>query len=250
MGDAAVSQPSTRKLNQIAIMNRSTVLKDEEVEKMVKAIQIQVSRDYAPLWGEDAELSFYPLGIVPPNHIWQVGIFDDALQAGNLGYHEVTPTGMPMGHVFARTTLQNGGKPSQTLSHEVLEMLADPESNLMAIVTKPDGSIGFYAYEICDPVEDDRYGYEIDGVTVSDFVLPSWFEPSRVEGERFSFTWSVRNPLEIAVGGYISYMDAHMPGEWQQVRDLARKASHQSETARFSKRLKGHHRWNRSRVKP
>ena len=57
---------------------------------------------------------------------------------------------------------------SRDFSHETLEMLADPTT-------------GRYVYrdavgqmlEVADPVEWD--GYRLDGVYVSDFVLPSWF---------------------------------------------------------------------------
>lgn len=235
-------------LTKIAVVNRSTVWGDEDLLKAVRAIQIQVSRDFAPLWGVDAELGCWPRGSTPPPHLWQCLVLDDAVQAGNMGFHELTAAGQPLGHVFARTTLENGGKPSQTLSHEVLEMLADPEGNLTAIATKADGSIGFYAYEICDPVEDDRFGYEIDGVLVSDFLTPQWFEPSRPEGTRFSFMWSVRQPLVLGTGGYISYMDAKIPGEWQQINDLARKAGHKPESRRHDKRNRGQHLWRCSKV--
>jgi len=42
-----------------------------------------------------------------------------------------------------------------------------------------DGKI--YALEVCDAVESDKLGYEIDGVMVSDFITPAWFEPTRDE---------------------------------------------------------------------
>jgi len=59
------------------------------------------------------------------------------------------------------------------LSHELLEMLADPWINWCA--TGNDSKI--YALEVCDAVEADDLGYDIDGVRVSDFVTPAWFEP-------------------------------------------------------------------------
>ena len=64
-----------------------------------------------------------------------------------------------------------------TLSHELLEMLADPWINWCA--QGDDGKI--YALEVCDAVEADRMGYEIDGVLVSDFITPSWFEPTHAD---------------------------------------------------------------------
>jgi len=32
-----------------------------------------------------------------------------------------------------------------------------------------------------DAVESDKLGYEIDGVMVSDFITPAWFQPTRDE---------------------------------------------------------------------
>jgi hypothetical protein len=59
-----------------------------------------------------------------------------------------------------------------------------------------------YAYEVCDAVEADDLGYELDGVTVSDFVLPGWFEPIHVaDGERFAFKSNVSAPFELLPGG-------------------------------------------------
>ena len=57
---------------------------------------------------------------------------------------------------------------SRDFSHEILEMLVDPETNRSVY---HDG-VG-HTVEVADPVEWD--GYRLDGVFVSDFVLPTWF---------------------------------------------------------------------------
>ncbi len=57
---------------------------------------------------------------------------------------------------------------SRDFSHEILEMLVDPGTNRSVFV---DG-VGRMV-EVADPVE--WYGYRLDGVYVSDFVLPTWF---------------------------------------------------------------------------
>ena len=69
-----------------------------------------------------------------------------------------------------KTTIAAGQKVSVTASHELLEMMIDPGAQLWAQNT--NGC--FYAYEMCDAVEDEEY--EIDGIAVSDFVHPSFFE--------------------------------------------------------------------------
>jgi hypothetical protein len=57
---------------------------------------------------------------------------------------------------------------SRDFSHEILEMLVDPGTNRSAY---HDG-VG-QIVEVADPVEWD--GYRLNGVFVSDFVLPAWF---------------------------------------------------------------------------
>ena len=42
-------------------------------------------------------------------------------------------------------------------------MAVDPTINLAA---QDDGDT-FWAYEVCDPVEDDQYGYSVDGIRTS-----------------------------------------------------------------------------------
>jgi len=156
---------------QIAVINASTVVNDLDVKKMVDAIQVQIDRDWTPAWGIPAKLTVVPHGQKPPSGMWWQTIFDTADQAGALGYHDLTSAGLPIGKVFAKTTLEAGDRVSVTLSHEVLEMLGDPDINLM-VQKGPRG----YAYEVCDAVEDDSLGYDINGVRVSDFVYPQYFE--------------------------------------------------------------------------
>ena len=54
---------------------------------------------------------------------------------------------------------------------------------------------------MCDCCEDDRFAYEIDGVKMSDFALPSWFVPGSARAVDVPRT--VRRALALADGGYI-----------------------------------------------
>jgi hypothetical protein len=199
----------------IAVKNLSSVIKDAELTAALPAFQKQVSRDFAASgWGVDAKLEFFKDKTAVPKGAWLLGIFDDADQAGALGYHDLTRHGMPLGKVFAKTTMTFGGKWTVTFSHELLEMLVDPNINLCAF---DEEAARLYAYEVCDAVEADELGYDIDGVTVSDFVLPSWFEPMHVsKGEKFAFKSDVTAPFQILQGGYIGYYDLR-EGGWQQI---------------------------------
>lgn len=199
-------------MTKIAIMNRSTVMTDEAVKKVVDALQIQVSRDFAPIWGVDAALTFVGLKGKAPSGAWQLVVLDTSDQAGALGYHDVTATGQPLGKAFVKSDLDNGYQPSVTISHELLEMLADPEINLSASVGNR-----LYAYEVCDPCEADQYGYKIGDVLVSDFVTPAWFAPTPHAKGPFDFRKKVKAALHLLSGGYLQCLDIGSTSGWQEV---------------------------------
>ena len=193
----------------IAITNASTCLSDREVAAVIPALQRQVTVDFRAYWEADCQLTFLPRGELLTEGWWQISVTDNPDQAGALGYHELTSRGTPLGKVFAGLDLQSGGSWTVTLSHELLEMLADPWINWCA--QGSDGEI--YALEVCDAVESDRLGYEIDGVLVSDFITPSWFEPTHAD--RVDFKRRILQPLQLAEGGYISVLE--VGGGWTQI---------------------------------
>lgn len=143
----------------VAVINASTVLNADQVKATLPALQTQVHRDFAPAWGVDADLSFVPPGSKPPPTAWWLTVLDDSDQASALGYHETTNEGLPLAKVFARTAMQDGVNWTVTASHELLEMLADPEINLTVFVQPTDTTGTLYAYEVCDACEADQYGY-------------------------------------------------------------------------------------------
>jgi hypothetical protein len=149
-----------------------------------------------------------------------MAILDNADQAGALGYHDITPDGLPLGKVFAKTTVDEGGAVSVTASHELLEILGDPDINLIAEVDDGTGRPAkFYAYEVCDACEDDQFGYKINGILVSDFVYPAYFESFRAANStQFDFGKHITAPFTLLAGGYISVLDlANLSEGWQQV---------------------------------
>jgi hypothetical protein len=193
----------------IAISNASTCLSDKQVAAAIPALQRQVTLDFRAYWDADCHLTFLPKEDQLAEGWWQISVTDNPDQAGALGYHELTSRGTPLGKVFAGLDLQSGGSWTVTLSHELLEMLADPWINWCA--QGSDGRI--YALEVCDAVEADRLGYEIDGVLVSDFITPAWFEAT--QADRVDFKRRILKPLQLASGGYTSVLDKS--GGWTQV---------------------------------
>jgi len=217
----AVNQPI-----QIAVINASTVLTDSQVQNVVPALQKQVSEHFYPAWGVDAKLTFIPQGTNPPAGTWWLTVLDDSDQAGALGYHDLTNEGLPLGKVFAGTDLKYGSEWTVTASHELLEMLGDPNINLTVFVQKPNDNSGrLYAYEVCDAVEADNLSYKIGSTLVSDFVYPSWFEDFRAPNStQFDYGQHVTQPLQLAPDGYIGIFDVTSGNGWTQL--TAQKMTH------------------------
>src|SRR5437867_6425341 len=95
---------------------------------------------------------------------WAMAFLDRADVANALGYHDLTPDGLPFSKVFVKTTLAAGQKVSVTACHELAEMLVDPAINLCS--TGPNNLV--YAYETADAVEEAEFA--INGIAMSDFV--------------------------------------------------------------------------------
>ncbi len=202
---------------KIAVINASTFVTDAgELQKVVAALQTQVTRDFAPAWGMDASLRLVPKGDKPAAGEWWLAILDNSDQAGALGYHDVTNEGLPLGKVFAKSDATYGDQWSATASHELLEMLADPAINLTVF---EEGVIGgrLFAYEVCDACEADQFGYSIDGVLVSDFVFPSWFESFRKPGTQFDQMKRISKPFHLLPGGYMGIYDVKTGSGWRQL---------------------------------
>ena len=202
---------------QISVINESTVLKDTEIIPVISVLQKQVTNDFRPAWGVDAELTFVPKNAVAPAGSWWLVVLDDSDQAGALGYHDLTSDGLPIGKVFAASDLKYGNSWTVTASHELLEMLADPNINLTVFVQNANTTGRLYAYEVCDACEDDSLGYAIDNVLVSDFVYPAWFESFRADGStQFDRVNKIAAPLQLVSGGYIGVFDVTAGTGWQQ----------------------------------
>ena len=102
-----------------------------------------------------------------------------------------------------------------TLSHEVLEMITDPFGNkLIAAALRGDPARRVnYLVEVCDPCLSTFY--PVNGVPVSDFYTPQYFDPVCTEGTRYSFTGEIERPLQILEGGYVTFLDPRDSGLYQ-----------------------------------
>jgi hypothetical protein len=206
----------------IAILNQSKLVSNEDASTMTQAIAAQVRLDAAPLWDRSpAAVIFYtdPKDVPKTAHgIALVDTIQDQPE-GVLGFHTEDQGGKLWGVVAAKPELDNGGKPttgdwsvSSVMSHEVLEMYIDPNCNLWA----NDGHGKAYSFEVCDPVEAPTY--DVNGVSVSNFVTPAWFDPlSDPATAQYDKLGKLQKPFSILKGGYLVYESAG--SEHQQFGD-------------------------------
>lgn len=188
----------------LGVVNASTVFSDEDARKALHACERQLRFHVAPLWGAvPAPVVFYPKPEFVPEGADILMIMDDAEHAGALGYHKETPQGEPYGRVFAKAVLDHGGSALEgassvavTISHEVCEWFIDPNLVLWA-----DSGHGLYPLEICDPVEGDSY--DLDGVSVCNFVTRAFFDPHAPAGSQFDYMGKVRTPFTCTDAGYM-----------------------------------------------
>lgn len=209
----------------IAVVNESTVLSDATVQAAVVCLQAQVDEDYVPVYSKSIRLEFQPKTYQVPAGVWELVFADNSDQAGALGYHETTVNGDPIGYVFAGSDIQFGESWTVTASHELLEMLEDPDIQILEEQDLPDGSIVLRSRELCDVCEDDSFGYTKpnrklpDGTDFlySDFVFPAYWNPNTPAGTKLDFCGHIDHPLTILLGGYIGILTVPKGPEWKQV---------------------------------
>jgi hypothetical protein len=166
------------------------------------AIQKQVSRDFGPVWNIEASIDvFEKLSDVPLGY-WSIIIRDD-IPFNAQGIHLNRANGQP----FALVQFSQNW--ALTTSHECLEMLADPSGNRTqaANSVKPGQERVEYLVEVCDPSEAAKFGYSVNGILLSDFYTPNYFDPVGAPGVRYSFTGAINTPREVLDGGYLSWFD-------------------------------------------
>jgi hypothetical protein len=179
----------------VACINKATVDLGVPFDKLTAALQKCYDEEFVPIWGYPLKL--YITDVAKPSD-WQFIYFDDADTAGALGYHDLTQKGQPISKIFVKTTLADKQLVSVTACHELFEMAIDPIANLWAEAS--DGTE--YAYEMSDPVEEDTF--PVNGIQMSNFVHPSWFEPFKhPPGTKYDHLGRLTKPFSMTKGGYV-----------------------------------------------
>jgi hypothetical protein len=195
----------------VALVTEESAITRSELSAVAGALQKQVSRDFGPIWRIEADVAaFANLEDVPLDY-WPVIIKDNIGDPSAAGYHE-DKNGQP----FALVQYSSGW--TLTASHEVLEMLADPFGRRMVAGSSPvrsQGRVNFLV-EVCDPSEAEEFSYSVNGIPVSDFYTPQYFDPVKAPGVRYSYKGVITEPRQVLKGGYLSWYHPASRRWWQR----------------------------------
>lgn len=226
----------------ISIVNHTRgKLNDEDIQVGIRAINRQIAHDFEPYWSLGGALRLEGRSEDTPDklrlpdlrgdaviYLWDQVDVDDAI-----GYHDLNARGIPFGFVFTEISKELGESWTVTLSHEALELIGDAQVNLLVMGPHPQNKqqTVFHWYEMCDAVQDEHY--KVDGIDVSNFLLPLYFTNDPEPGGRNDFLGRMYHghALEsfgINPGGYIGFFNP----ETKEHETFSRKSD-----ARARKRL-------------
>jgi hypothetical protein len=205
---------------QVGLVDKGSGLDPSLVQAAAAALNIQVMRDLPQYWNVSATVEYLPDAKKIPVGVWPVFLVPK-LPPGEGGVH-LDKKNQPYSLVI--------GTPDSAdwtidASHETLEMLVDPGGNRMQTsraieiagkgVEDTDGEFG-YLVEACDPCEANQYAYPIQGIAVSDFITPHFYDPVVTPGTRYSFGGNIQKPRQLLPGGYISFTNP-TSDDWEQI---------------------------------
>ena len=211
----------------ISVINLTKgAIADAALLRAIRAVNRQLREDFEPYWGFGAELRLEgKTGKGKQARFDQADMRGDAVlyvraQARVVdaeGFHETNFAGIPYGFVFLELSNALEEEWTVTLSHEALELVADPEANLLVQGPHPADARRqvFHWFEMCDAVQSETY--ELDGVRLSNFVLPLYFTANAEHGGRNDFLGTKfhgKTLLSFGVnpGGYIGFYDPKLRG--------------------------------------
>lgn len=199
---------------QLALVSESKQIARADVLKVSAALQKQASRDLAPIWDITATVDAFDTLEDVPTGYWPLLVMDDIQTPGAAGIHE-DKNGQPLALISAASNIDDW---SLTASHEALEMLVDPFGNRLVAGDSPKSDQGRVSFlvEVSDPSEASDFAYSANGVLVSDFYTPNYFDPVKAAGVRYSYTGAITEPRQVLRGGYLSWEEPVSSVWWQE----------------------------------
>lgn len=186
------------------VQNLSTLISDREAAFWTEACRLQLVNDVCPAWDlVPPGAAVYPKGSTfPANTALVVLLVDDDGDPRAAGEH-----GIIGDQPYVLIDAHDSANPCRTLSHEFAETTVNQYLNRWTTPVTVGGKKYRYPFEVCDPVEADEYRVPVQvlgewrACDVSDFVLPSWFDPTS-HADKFDYLGVLGRPFELADGGY------------------------------------------------
>lgn len=169
---------------QLYIKNESA-WPNEKVIAMLPGLNGQLQGEFKQNWVIDARISFED----PPNASYRTVILLDNFSRFPQAWHK--SLGFHTTGTLAYVDIEEckvDDVVSLVTSHEILEMLVNPN-------VAPNG------YEICDPIHREVYAYRNNGVMVSDFAYPAFYNPGAPAP--YDHTGNLVKPLTPAPGSVL-----------------------------------------------
>lgn len=202
---AGLATASVARTTTIYVASHSPEVTQQQVAALLPTFQTMLDRDLAPAWQlGPMRLTANPAEEARADMVSYLE--DEADCLGCLGYHELFG-GRPISYTFVATSEFYNEAWPVVFTHELQEMAVDPWINRGAFFRKR-----WWLVEVSDPVESGQYAYFINGVPISDFILPSWYGGRRP----FDFTHALTKPGQVARHGYASWWNP-ATGDWAQI---------------------------------
>lgn len=163
-------------------VNNQSSFSQDRLNVIVSAINNQLSKDLKPTWGIDAQL-LLGTGQKQLTIVEDFAVSFPRAYGLATGFHSTGSQGF-----VGLKDCENEAVFSITISHEVLEMLANPN-------VQRNGN------ELCDPCGSRTASYfheEFTGVYLSDFVLPNFYIPN--SSGPYDYTGKITAPLTPMAG--------------------------------------------------
>lgn len=220
---------------RMAVLNAANV-PDEEVTAFVQAAEEYIDKYLVPFWPDvgGSRIRCYPLGVGVGGDVPLV-LAPNTTQAGSLGFHDKTATGLPTGIVELDSCRRYGVPWTVAATHEIAELLIDPYLTQFVQIGPRS-----YPKEIADPVTANRF--MIGTVAVANVTTPAYWDPHSPPGSRFDIMGLATAPLPtIPKDGWLEWSEG---GQYQNAWGPEMPARHVAYMAerhgrRFRRRMMG-----------
>lgn len=196
-------------MEKIALISQvsETDFPREKQLQLAKVLSFQGVEHLYPYHGKAGTVEVF--NYVPEGYIPFYVQYDIESNNSQDAYHWTDENGKP----YARVKFNKDfDELSRITSHEFMETLVNPNVDKFGQTSEFEmlNRKGTEYFEICDICQSKEYSYKIDGVVVSNFVTPSYYnvnlgKTNILPNVKYDYCGFVKAPGEILEGGYKSW---------------------------------------------